>query len=1094
MGKGSQLQETPTRQSPRTTTTVRATEKDSMPQEDKEIMGQTKILTGPVDGKEGNGDMDGTQVEENEGVDGAGVDGNEDLPSLQEGAGEADGGDSAPDPMEDSIVDGGVEEDDGQGGRTEGKTETGGDEDRGHDGDEMQRSTRNLSGNSSQEQEPTEMTRIGSKRKTMTAREQAAAKEAKIRQELASDMWDDTPKTSKKKETVLDQWIIKWLGSGRKHISVEGHRQEDAEGSFWHSTAISYRVSNRLVETSSGSRYRLNGNINKLLAIDQGFSDKFVKRFQKGFPADWKALLLEEARQQSGEKYDESGTETTESKTEPVKRKRSNGSRKQKTSSAKDRQKQKGRGATEIEDKRKNKKQVVAVVKTPSLQAQGKALKKTPVSKKREVVVVTPTYINVEEVKTTLSGRKVIPPLHYWSGQRQRPLPYLDGATELLEGSFDYTPVSANSLRVKGSIDISEREKRKFMRTEGPSRKKSLKKSELRYTESDSNVQESSCETSEMDTDKEKATRAIKKRRGRRPTHVKTDAKEDSEIEQQILSRDTQNLSDNSEQKNVSKTSQRNCKEIITRARLEDTSQRPLSVRQKEQDHRVEKGKTQEDSIGAVNITTAENNPYDIYGAVMGVVEQHRKRISSFRDNLRRSSRKCQISLAPALEATKGNNSFSISDDEDFSSDISLSGSGGRRTKRSGQSVSVTKNQAESVRSKTGLKQNVLAGPKSSRSRRTRNSESSVSSSSVNKDCSRSKRKRKGPSKALEKSLLGSNMLPCVLVDKCAEAAIENEESGCVVDLQQENAAQTQGKARSETPATRTSRRGRKSRQQPKGRTEEEEEEMQSDKWQPDELQRLHQAMKMIAPSASQFWLRVAACVGTRTDWECQQVHQAKLDGTQKAPSRIKSKTSTEDKDNDPPHISKEPVALTAGKGTMRRKRQLKELIQQQNQGSEEDLFDSTPFKKQKVAKKNLMNLNLGEEEEEDEEVVFTKTPGSARMKTPSTRLHTLLAPLSGKKTPHMSLASPGLLHSVEKKHMEQYIHGMQKRRPTGRRVKTTPKSALNGKPKQGRVGSRSIAAMSPSVSEAFQVDPVPDPDSDEEEGAADYYWSDEDQ
>ena len=50
-------------------------------------------------------------------------------------------------------------------------------------------------------------------------------------------------------------------------------------------------------------------------------------------------------------------------------------------------------------------------------------------------------------------------------------------------------------------------------------------------------------------------------------------------------------------------------------------------------------------------------------------------------------------------------------------------------------------------------------------------------------------------------------------------------------------------------------------------------------------------AIKMIPPSSHQFWQRVASDVGTRSEWECQQMHQGRLEGTSKASRKTQSGT-----------------------------------------------------------------------------------------------------------------------------------------------------------------------------------------------------------
>ncbi len=53
---------------------------------------------------------------------------------------------------------------------------------------------------------------------------------------------------------------------------------------------------------------------------------------------------------------------------------------------------------------------------------------------------------------------------------------------------------------------------------------------------------------------------------------------------------------------------------------------------------------------------------------------------------------------------------------------------------------------------------------------------------------------------------------------------------------------------------------------------------------------------------------------------------------------------------------------LTGGVGTMKRNRQLRDLVDNHNQNYEDDYFDSTPFKQTQPLKVSLINwLTIGE-------------------------------------------------------------------------------------------------------------------------------------
>nr|XP_054757974.1 mis18-binding protein 1-like [Lytechinus pictus] len=834
-----------------------------------------------------------------------------------------------------------------------------------HEGENDEEGTEQMG---EEEEDDTDMKGLGERRKSQRIKDKTDKSSSDV-EHSNSGSCEDVVRKGKKSVTDLDQWIIKWIGSGFKHIAVEGHRLEDPEGSFWHSTAIVKRVSPCLVETSSGSQYRLHGNFNKLLALDQGFSKKLVHRFRKGFPGHWKACLKQEALEQSG------GKKCLYSET---------------------------RLAETAKNCRRTKVRLCIYL-----------FSSNPAS------VVTPSYVSVEKVRTTKSGRKVLPPLQYWRGQRQRTLLYMDGAAELLEGSVDYTPVSATSLSVTGSIDISQRSRRRCIQKETPTGRVQAVKSTISKRKGIIKETESKKSQSKMIQKK-----TIVSRNERNWDTSKT--KEDGEDCSHEAKSEKDSLQGSRRRSSESTNHQRSLSN-------------PRSASLTAASDTVSPGSR----VNGDHATTRHNQPYDLYGEVMGVLKENKQQRLS---NQSRRRSQGNLSSSSAAEHSQGEESFNISDDEDFAKEESAFASEGE-------------------------------GKNASFSRKDSSAASSKSKAS-------SKNRRRTSSRTNERVLLGSNMLPSVVLEKWENNDTNTKgKSKSSAQSQKQDKVKKQAKSKGMKQAPPVSRRSQRIHET-------------NGNWMPDELQRLHSALNMIQPSSSQFWHRVAATVGTKTEWECQQQHQAKLEETTRKSNQSKNtKEPTKDKEAKDQR-AKEPVALTAAKGTMKRKRQLRELIQQHNQASEEDLFDSTPFKKQRKKMKPLLNLDLGEEKlDDDDDGMMSKTPGSARLKTPSTRFHNLLAPLSGKKTPHSFAISPGLLSSVETKHIDQYIFGMQKKRASRRMKKvpaTIPEIRSPVKAKSRKFRSEMIMPTTPTISEALQVDPVQDVDSEEED--ADYYWSDEEE
>ncbi|KAJ8045098.1 Mis18-binding protein 1 [Holothuria leucospilota] len=284
--------------------------------------------------------------------------------------------------------------------------------------------------------------------------------------------------------------------------------------------------------------------------------------------------------------------------------------------------------------------------------------------------------------------------------------------------------------------------------------------------------------------------------------------------------------------------------------------------------------------------------------------------------------------------------------------------------------------------------------------------------------------------------------------------------------LQEEN--ETKEKTVSNTKGgDEKARAGKGDRRKRKAKKVAEKENKDEDAWTQDEIERLQRAMKTIKPSTNNFWEKIAEKVGTRDEEECRIQHQSSVD-------REEAKTS---RDRKPAKVTtKGPITINAKKGTLKRKRQLRELAEHHNMGFEEDLFDATPYRKEK---KSRILLCDSSDEENSEAPVPSKTPS---LSMPN------VVPFSTKKTPHTNW-TPGLLQSVNRNKAEEYIYRMQKRKNLAKQ-KSTP-LATRPLAKTGTSKSKFQSRFNEKeVLEAFDVKEVTEEeDSDEEK---DYYWSEE--
>ncbi|XP_048586126.1 general transcriptional corepressor trfA [Nematostella vectensis] len=266
-----------------------------------------------------------------------------------------------------------------------------------------------------------------------------------------------------------------------------------------------------------------------------------------------------------------------------------------------------------------------------------------------------------------------------------------------------------------------------------------------------------------------------------------------------------------------------------------------------------------------------------------------------------------------------------------------------------------------------------------------------------------------------------------------------------------------------------------------------------STSWQGEELLRLEDALHSLAPNAPRYWTKVSQLVETRSAEECQLKYQGQLEQRNtrayNRPERA-AKPSAKPKD-------RKITALCGGVGTLKRKRQLRQLLEQQDDGYEDDIFDSTPFKKSKMNFKfpfagadiDEDDVDDGEDDgddydDEDDRRAEFQTPSN---RTPSSRFRPL-GPASG-GTPSADFISPGLLQHVNRHDVDTYIHRIKqgKRHAPGPQSRQSAKVVKTSTPKkQLKPTSRKSPLV--SISDMFEVQHVSDPDS--EEGEEDYYWS----
>eukprot|EP00070_Physeter_catodon_P044702 XP_028351596.1 mis18-binding protein 1 isoform X3 [Physeter catodon] len=158
------------------------------------------------------------------------------------------------------------------------------------------------------------------------------------------------------------------------------------------------------------------------------------------------------------------------------------------------------------------------------------------------------------------------------------------------------------------------------------------------------------------------------------------------------------------------------------------------------------------------------------------------------------------------------------------------------------------------------------------------------------------------------------------------------------------------------------------------------------------------------------FWSEVAMAVGSRSADECQRKYMEDPRGkrsqkhvTKKKPVNPKGKISDSDK---------QTIKITAKVGTLKRKQQMRDFLEQLPKDDHDDFFSTTPLQHQRVLLPNFQDS----QEEDDILPNMDRNPT-----TPSS----VIFPLA--KTPQCQHVSPGMLASINRANCDKYVFRMQK-------------------------------------------------------------------
>ncbi|XP_053331409.1 mis18-binding protein 1 [Spea bombifrons] len=182
------------------------------------------------------------------------------------------------------------------------------------------------------------------------------------------------------------------------------------------------------------------------------------------------------------------------------------------------------------------------------------------------------------------------------------------------------------------------------------------------------------------------------------------------------------------------------------------------------------------------------------------------------------------------------------------------------------------------------------------------------------------------------------------------------------------------------------------------------------DEWTEKENQRLYKAVSSLPKHKKGFWLDVAMAVGTRSAEECQEEYfERQQKKGSKAQPRKKSETAkTKGKGSG---AEEKTLKITAKVGTLKRKQQMREFLDQIPKDDHDDVFSATPFQQKRVKLPTLRQSN------EDDVFQLAQTDPT----TPSSTVFPLAY------TPQCDHISPGMLGSVNRSNDDKYMYRLQK-------------------------------------------------------------------
>ncbi|KAK3596491.1 hypothetical protein CHS0354_007397 [Potamilus streckersoni] len=857
----------------------------------------------------------------------------------------------------------------------------------------------------------------------------------------------------------LHKWIIKPVPNS-KGVCVEG--MKDNSDQFWHSSAILKRLSAKRVISNSGTVYKLVGNIVKLDALDAGYPLEVVNAFKHGFPKDWQETLQEYC---NPDRIKMKTNETSRSLQKP----------------------------NEKHTKNQNFKSPNRSLKRKSGKTEPPLDTPTSSTSTSEFEICTPTgqIVNIKNLNRTKCGRLVKPVLSWWVGQSiTQSGDDIQVTCNTKYGEMELTALKdqvKNSKKmicrrvlVKNDVSFSKNSSPTAKKTDSGITQSSRSQAKtMNFKSKHSGKEPQGDQKSKDDStyfdvqarvndiiqhhqEKVKSKRQPKRNtcynntKDSRPSNMEDDvfsidnAKDDFEEEKlQRRIRTTKNIKNPGPNRSESsyKTSTKTCSTSVDMQTISGTGKGAKSNKSVSRKKSVCKRKTSSGkSKQQVVVTSVESNT-DIKNPAVNTKDDKKSASeSNVVDSGQKRITRSMNRSATSSRSTVNNNSVLHEDRSKNLEAIPAS---------DGVSEMITQN----------------GGNYQSRTKISTRTKRSSASGSLN-----GAKNKGGLDGTKNKVSLDGTKNKVSLDGTKNKVSLDGTKNKDSLDGTNNKDNETLGNGKSNKRIISGARSNENDRV-----------------WQKDEVQKLESAVDKLQQGQSGYWETVARHVGTRSVQECQDYYYREFPQLAKK----QKKERKEDK--------KKVTQLTGKAGTLKRKNQLRDFLDQQQEGYSEDLFDATPFRshnKRQRLNDNNMGMNGANMKDEDEEGIFDelikrRSSLHSRFQTPlvQNKNPRFLNLASEKKTPAVisNVFTPSV--DLDRKTADHIIYQFKQKKGPRRLIGTQKIAPKVKKRKVSDIPNRSLFGKSaPDVLQLFQ-DKQNDSmeihqDSDEEQ---DFYWSDQD-